>query len=916
AVREVKKKSVENYFKDVKRQVQTFSENQMIKESMVNFSDRIDTFRDFNDIDEATLLELRAALKTFYLEDFSNEYKSANDGKSPADVEKIIDELSDDAVALQYYYIKANENPIGSKQDMPRASDLSSYTRAHAYVHPTIQSFQQKFGFADIYLVDAKTGSINYSVMKELDYGTSLVDGPYANSGLAKVFNAAKGAFFKDAVFYSDFGTYYPAYEAPSMFISSPIMDGTEVAGVAIFQLKIDRLNLIMAERTGLGSTGETYLVGGDRLMRSDSNADYDRSVENSLKNPDTTQAKSLAIDNALKGQSGFGVVVNYLDKPVLSSWVPVRVGSFSWALLAEIDVTEALSPVDEAGVPFYQKYANSYGYEDLLLINPDGYAFYTVESGKESRTNLLTGPYKDTRLASLVKRVSETGEFGFADFSQYAPSDNAPASFIAQPLMNEGKAELIVALRLPLQGVNNIMAIRDGMGESGESYLVGPDKRMRSDSFSDPQNRSVSASFAGNVANNGIDSQAVNSALGGSSGTEVIVNHQGKSVLTAYAPLTVGDQTWAMIAEVDEAEAFASRASLQWLTVIVLVVAVVLIVFVGVFLARRISEPLASASRLAQLVSAGDLTTKIEVKSTDEIGQLQGALKEMTEGLRDMVSQIGSSADQQASAAEQLSSITDQTRDHVQEQNTSTELVAAAITQMSATVVEVSRNTSDAAQAAAVAKEEVEHGNREVKAVIDAIHTFASEVDMMAGNLKDVEDGAENIGGIIGVINGIADQTNLLALNAAIEAARAGDQGRGFAVVADEVRSLAQSTQDSTKQIEKMIYQLQEGAKASAQAMNRGKDQMEQVVLQAESTGSALQKINDSVDRISEMSMQIASAADQQSVVAEDINQNVNHISELSQQTGSDAEQISVASEELARLAADLQSQTRRFKM
>ncbi|MCW8883890.1 MAG: methyl-accepting chemotaxis protein, partial [Motiliproteus sp.] len=773
-----------------------------------------------------------------------------------------------------------------------------------------------KFGFADIYLIDANTSRISYTVKKELDFGTSLVDGPYADSELARVYKAAKGAFFKDAVFYSDFSTYYPAYEMPSMFVSSPIMDGDGVVGVVVLQLNVDRLNLIMAERTGLGSTGETYLVGGDRLMRSDSNSDYDRSVDNSLKNPDKGKAESEAIDLAHKGQSGSGVVINYLGKPVLSSWASVRVGSFSWALLAEIDVTEALSPVDEEGVPFYQKYAESYGFEDLLLINPDGYAFYTVKGGKEARSNLLKGPYKDTNLGQLVRKAVSTKQYGFADFAQYAPSDNAPAAFIAQPLVNKKGVELVIALRLPLEGVNGIMAIREGMGNSGESYLVGPDKRMRSDSFGDSQNRSVSASFAGNVANNGIDTHIVNLALEGKSGTEVTHNYQGKSVLAAYAPLKVGGQTWAMIAEVDEAEAFASRTSLQWLTIIVLVIAVGVIIIVGVMLARRISEPLARASRLAQLVSAGDLTTNIEVRTKDEIGELQGALKAMNDGLKDMVSQISSSADQQASAAEQLASITDQTRHHVQEQNTSTELVAAAITEMSATVVEVSRNTSEAAEAAKVAKEEVENGNQEVHSAISAIHGFASEVDTMAGILKEVEEGAENIGGIVDVINGIADQTNLLALNAAIEAARAGDQGRGFAVVADEVRSLAQSTQNSTKQIEQMISQLQTGARASAQAMNRGKEQMAQVVTQAESTGSALQRINDSVDRISAMSMQIASAADQQSAVAEDINQNVNQISELSRQTGSDAEQISTASEELARLASDLQSHTRRFKM
>ncbi len=916
AVREVKKNAIENYFRIVKRQIQTFSENRMIKESMVNFNDRLDTFRDFNDIDDARLEELRAKLKTYYMDEFAKRYSSDNKGTAPADIESIIDNLDADAVALQYYYIKENPNPLGSKQDMDRATDISSYTRAHNYSHPTIRSFQQKFGYSEVYLIDAKTGRISYSVQKKLDYGTSLIDGPYANTPLGEIFRKAKQSFFGDAVFISDFSPYYPSYEAPAMFVGSPILDGEEVVGVAVFQLTIDRLNLMMAERTGLGDTGETYLVGGDKLMRSDSNSDSARYVEESMKYPATGRAESKGIKLALAGQSGAGVIINYLNKPVLSAWVPVRIGNFSWALLAEIDVTEALSPMDEEGAPFYKKYAEEYGYQDLLLINPDGYVFYTVKGGKEARTNLLTGSYQNSSLSALTRQVIESQEFGFADFAPYAASDNEPAAFIAQPLVHDEEVELVIAIRLPLAGINAIMSIRDGMGQSGESYLVGPDNRMRSDSFHDANRRSVAASFAGDVASNGVDTGAVRSALAGNSGTQVVTNYAGKSVLSAYAPLEVGGVTWAMIAEVDEAEAFAARESLQWMTIVVLLISIGVIIVVGIMLARRISMPLGHAAELAEQVSSGDLTADIEVKSRDEIGHLQKALKEMNDGLRSMVSQISTSADQQASAAEQLASITDQTRTHVEEQNTSTELVATAITEMSATVLEVSRNTTEAAGAAKEARDEVEHGNAEVNSAISAIHGFAGEVESMADILKKVEEGAENIGGIVDVINGIADQTNLLALNAAIEAARAGDQGRGFAVVADEVRSLAQSTQDSTKQIETMISQLQEGARASAQAMERGKDQMDQVVRQAESTGEALARINGSVDRISDMNMQIASAAEQQTAVAEDINKNINVISGLSQQTGTDAEQISAASEELARLASDLQAQTRRFKM
>ncbi|MFT5707602.1 MAG: methyl-accepting chemotaxis protein, partial [Oceanospirillaceae bacterium] len=363
-------------------------------------------------------------------------------------------------------------------------------------------------------------------------------------------------------------------------------------------------------------------------------------------------------------------------------------------------------------------------------------------------------------------------------------------------------------------------------------------------------------------------------------------------------------------------AEAFATSENLKWITLIILLVSIVFIVAFGVFMASRISKPLVSASLLAQQVASGNLSTDIKVERKDEIGQLQGSLKEMNDGLKVMVSRISDSAEQQASAAQRLSFITDQTRTHVREQNEGTEQVELAINAMSATFEEVNASTNEVSDAAIQANQEAQLGSVEVKNTIASIRSFSDEVDHMAETLTEVEKGANDIGGIVEVINGIANQTNLLALNASIEAARAGDQGRGFAVVADEVRSLAKSTQGSTLQIEEMVIKLQKDAKTSADAMNRSKDQLVNVVSQAENTGSALVRITDAISQIRQITEKIMSANQQQSVVTEDVNTNIKHISELSKQTGEDSDKILEASEELASLAASLQEETHRFKI
>jgi methyl-accepting chemotaxis protein len=917
AVREVKKSAIENYFHQTELQVQSFTENASTKSTLVEFRDNFNLIKFVNKLDDAAVAKMKEQLQEFYAKDVVKHFTKTVGGEAKSTIEKYLSVLDDEAIVAQYYYLVKNKSPMGEKAKLNRGSDKSKYSKAHYKSHQGIRNFQEKFGYEDVIMVDSRKHRVIYSVKKNLDYGTDLTKGPLANSPLAKIYQKALKAGRKEKYISSDFEIYFPSNNSPQMFIAAPMRHYGGVIGVVIFQINIDQINLVMGERTGLGETGETYLVGSDNKMRSASNAGGNRTVQLSLLNKENSSADSSAIKAALAEETGTGIVTNYLNKPVLSAWVPLTLGGNHWALLAEIDVAEALSPLDKSGVPFYKKYAEQYGYPDLYLINPNGYAFYSVSQGKDARTNLITGKYKSSNLGKLVKDVKASKKFGFADFEKYAADNNNASAFMAQPLIaDQGVVELIIALKLPSSGINDITSIRDGMGETGESYLVGPDFRMRSDSFLDPNNRSLQASFSGTTADNGIETSAVVAALAGDSRTELTRNVLGEQVLSAYTPINISGVTWALMAEISAQEAFASSENLKWITLVILLVSVVLIVIFGVFMASRVSKPIINATSLAQQVASGDLSSNIQVERTDEIGVLQSSLKEMNDGLKVMVSRISDSAELQASAAEELSLITDQTRTHVQEQNEGTEQVEKSIHEMSLTVNEVNLSTVEAADAANKANLEAEVGSVEVKNTISSIHSFSSEVEHMAETLQEVEKGANDIGGIVDVINGIADQTNLLALNASIEAARAGDQGRGFAVVADEVRSLAKSTQGSTMQIEKMVLQLQKDAKTSAQAMNRGKDQLSEVVSQAENTGSALERITQAVKQIQLMTEKITQANHQQSTVTEDVTSSIKHISELSKQTGNDSDEILKASEELARLATSLQEETLRFKM
>ncbi|MDH5297921.1 MAG: cache domain-containing protein, partial [Desulfobulbaceae bacterium] len=167
-------------------------------------------------------------------------------------------------------------------------------------------------------------------------------------------------------------------------------------------------------------------------------------------------------------------------------------------------------------GKDFFADYCKQYGYYDLFLINPDGQVHYTVAKEADYNTNLVNGKFADSNLGKLVRQVIQTRQFGLADFAPYAPSNGEPCGFIAAPIIEQGEVRQIVALQLSLETINKIMQQREGMGKSGETYLVGPNKRMRSDSFLDPTHHSVKASFA-DSAKGSVDTEASRAALAGS---------------------------------------------------------------------------------------------------------------------------------------------------------------------------------------------------------------------------------------------------------------------------------------------------------------------------------------------------------------------------------------------------------------
>ncbi|CAM3064785.1 methyl-accepting chemotaxis protein [Pseudomonas plecoglossicida] len=360
------------------------------------------------------------------------------------------------------------------------------------------------------------------------------------------------------------------------------------------------------------------------------------------------------------------------------------------------------------------------------------------------------------------------------------------------------------------------------------------------------------------------------------------------------------------------ESEAVYQRSITTVISIGVLVI--VLSIAMGILFVRSITLPLLSVLQVNRQIAQGDLRSDLTASGNDELTDLMHSVIAMQSSLRDTIRHIGSSAIQLAAAAEEMHSVTEESSNGLQRQNDEIEQAATAVNEMTAAVEEVARNAasaSDSAQASAVSSRT---GSERVVETVEAIRSLVSIVTQTSGEVEGLASRAQNIAKVLDVIRSIAEQTNLLALNAAIEAARAGDQGRGFAVVADEVRALAHRTQESTKEIESMIADIQTGAQQAVLAMGQSCSNAQGTLSIAQDAGTALEAISRSITEINERNFLIATASEEQAQVARSVDCNLVSIRDLSIQTSAGGNQTAAASNELAKLAGTMNDLTKRF--
>jgi methyl-accepting chemotaxis protein len=509
--------------------------------------------------------------------------------------------------------------------------------------------------------------------------------------------------------------------------------------------------------------------------------------------------------------------------------------------------------------------FASNRGHDEVHLIcAAHGHVMYSSVKHEDMGTNLRTGKYRDSSLAQLYRKIVETAKPRFQDFALYAPSGE-PEAFIGAPVVGkeDGGLRGIVVLELPQDALNEILTQGSGLGKTGETYAVGSDMLMRSDSrFSD----------ASTVLEQKVDTAAIRRALGleggehGITETDIITGYRGMSVLSCYRQLGLDedellntDTEWVVSGEIEEAEAFATARGLRRSVSLWAIAVAGLAGAAGLLVARRISTPL-----------------------------LEG------------VNVLASSATEISATVSQIASTAQQT--------------AAAVSETSTTVSEVRQTAevaSDKAMAVSESAKRAEEASQQGKSAtarnLEGMGRIEEQMAAITASIMQLSEQGQTIGDIITTVSDLAEQSNLLAVNAAIEAAKAGDQGKGFSVVAQEIRSLAEQSKEATTRVRTILGDIQRGTSSAVLTTEQGAKAVSEGKEQAESAGRALALLAEAVEDAANAATQIAASSQQQSVGMEQVSSAMESIKQASGQSQDSTKQLAGAAHDLQELGEKL---------
>jgi methyl-accepting chemotaxis protein len=477
AIRDITAAQITGYIEGIENQAKSLSENLMVVSAMKDFESGFSQYA--SNSTPAELDRRKTSVQQYYVNEFAEEYSAQNGGAS-IDSDKFLAPLDKQSIALQYDFISNNSNALGSKHLLTSLANTSPYNKHHQKYHEIFRNFVDRFGYYDLFLVSLETGDIVYSVFKELDYTTSLIDGPYAKSGIGKAFARANTATDSDFTGLTDFAPYEPSYNAQASFIATPIYDGTTKVGILILQMPVSKINTVMThsqmwEETGLGLSGETYLVGADNTMRSNGRflledkasyitlmrqiglpANIIKTMQNKSTSIGLQPVKTQGSESALNGETGFAIYPDYRGVRVLSAYKPINIGGLNWAIMSEIDESEAFASVEELKTKI--------SYMTTLVI------ILASVLGP-----LLAWLFASTLLVPITKIITAVGELsaGEGDLTKRIKIENNDEIGEVSTLINKFVANLDDTFSEVVKSAKLLVPMSQELGEGNEAIIT-----------------------------------------------------------------------------------------------------------------------------------------------------------------------------------------------------------------------------------------------------------------------------------------------------------------------------------------------------------------------------------------------------------------------------------------------------------